>query len=330
MSTEDIGYAQTLPRKLVHKWGFDQVFLTSYASTGENETVLGASLPRSHGFYCEFPTEDRTPDLALLIEVCRQACFVVAHTQFGVPVDGNNFQFLLKELSGEFVDTTVFRQGPPTELTVRCRIERIWRRGDVPSGLVWAFTVRVGDVVVATSRMRQTWIDRPTWRTMRVALRAGRGLPEQTVISIPPPSRLAPADVGRVNPANVVLEEVTEDGKDVVATVRADIRHPVLFDHPIDHLYAMVQMEACRQLSLLAGARRLGVPATDLEMCGVSAEFVSVAEFDLPTVVRARMAEPVTTEGRTRLSVELEITQGERLVSTFTLAVRPAAEGRQP
>lgn len=76
-------------KKLVHKWSLDQVFITDFEQTSTTEMILSAELPRSHGFYCEFPTQERVPDLALLIEVCRQACFVVAHKQLDVALDGN-------------------------------------------------------------------------------------------------------------------------------------------------------------------------------------------------------------------------------------------------
>ena len=325
MSAPAVDYAQSLPRKLVHKWGLDQVFLTSSRATGEHETVLGAVLPRSHGFYCEFPIGDRAPDLALLIEVCRQACFVVAHTRYEVPVEGNVYQFLLKELSGEYVDTRPLEhRDQPIQLEVRCTVERVWRRGSVPSGLIWAYTLHAGDTLVARARMRQTWIDRTTWREMRVALRTGRGLPPQTVVPVVAPSKLTPAEVGRINPANVVLEQASRVEGGYAATIRADIRHPVLFDHPIDHIYAMVQLEACRQLSLFAYAGEFGVAASDVQLCAASASFLSVAEFDMPTVLHAVCGEPVDTGQGTELPLRIEIRQKDRLVSEFAVTVGTA------
>src|SRR5438105_2025997 len=191
MEDKDVSHLQILPKALVHKDGFDDIFLTSFAIRGPRESVLGATLPRSHGFYCELPVSRRMPDLATLIEICRQACFVVAHEQFDVPLGGpTDAKFLMKELSGEFVDTSPFE---------------------------------------------------------------------------------------------------TDGG--YRATVRGDLRHPVMFDHPADYIFAMVQLEASRQLALFAAARRLGLPATDLEMCGVTAEYLAVAEFDLPTVLSARFSE---------------------------------------
>jgi hypothetical protein len=321
---EDVSHAQILPKKLVHKDGFDDVFLTSFAIRGERESVLGATLPRSHGFYCEPPVSNQVPDLATLIEICRQACFVVAHEQFDVPLGGAaDAKFLMRELSGEFVDTTPFKTDEPVDVVVDCAVEHVTRRAGQVSGLVWVFTVRVGAVVVGRARMAQTLMSRSVWGQMRSRLRTGRGLPvKMGEVSAPAPSELAPADVARINPANVLLTAVRETDGGYQAEIRADLRHPVMFDHPADYIFAMVQLEAARQLSLVAASARLGLPATRLEMCGVTAKYLAVAEFDLPTVLHARFA---TAHAADEPGVRLEIdaTQQGRRVSTFVLSARP-------
>jgi len=106
--------------------------------------------------------------------------------------------------------------------------------------------------------------------------------------------------------------------------VRADLRHPVMFDHPADYIFAMVQLEATRQLCLVAASRRLGVPATRLEMSRVTAEYLAVAEFDLPTVLHARFA---ATPADGRLRLDIDATQQGRRVSTFELSVRHTVGG---
>lgn len=323
MGHEDtISHVRILPKNLVHKDGFDDVFLTSFAALGERDSVLGATLPRSHGFYCEFPVRDRAPDLALLVEICRQACFVVAHNQFDVPLGGpDDAKFLMKAMSGGFVDTTPFETDEPVNVAVSCTIEQVTRRRGAISGLVWAFTVRVGDVVVATARMGQALMSRAMWGQMRGRLRTGRGLPvKMAAVEPPPPSALSAADVGRVNPANVVLGVVGEVAGGYEADLRADLRHPVMFDHPADYVFAMVQLEASRQLALVAASRALGVPAVELAMWGVDAEFVAVAEYDLPTRLHASIRPERTEDGL--LVVDVENTQQERRVSALRLAVR--------
>ncbi|MGH3879821.1 MAG: AfsA-related hotdog domain-containing protein [Actinophytocola sp.] len=320
--SHSVTHDRILPKKLVHKDGFDDVFLTSFASLGERESVLGATLPRSHGFYCEFPVTDRAPDLALLVEICRQACFVVAHNQFDVPLGGpNDAKFLMKAMSGEFVDTTPFETDEPVNIAVACTIEEVSRRRGEVSGLVWAFTVRVGDVVVARARMAQTMMSRTIWGQLRGRLRTERGLPVKMAPVEPPrPSTLTATEVGRLNPANVVLGEVFAVDGEYVAKMRVDLRHPVMFDHPADYVFAMVQLEASRQLALVAASRALGVPATELAMWSVDSEFVAVAEFDLATRLRATVRAARTEQGL--VVVDVENTQQQRKVSALRVAVR--------
>lgn len=328
MEDKDVSHLQILPKALVHKDGFDDVFLTSFAVRGPRESVLGATLPRSHGFYCEFPVSKRMPDLATLIEICRQACFVVAHEQFDVPLGGpGDAKFLMRELSGEFVDTSPFDTDEPVNVAVDCEVEHVARRSGQISALVWAFTVRVGEVVVGRARMAQTLMSRAVWGQVRARLRAERGLPAKMAEVTPPgPSELTPAEVGRLNPDNVLISAVSEADGGYAAMVRADLSHPVMFDHPADYIFAMVQLEATRQLALVAASRRLDLPATRLEMSAVTAEYIAVAEFDLPTTLHARVSVSDTDEPHLRFDIEA-IQQGRR-VSTFALDVRPAVGPR--
>jgi hypothetical protein len=319
----DVSYDHVLSKKLVHKDGFDDVFLTSFAIRGERESVLGATLPRAHGFYCEPPSGNRRPDLATLVEICRQACFVVAHEQFDVPLGGAaDAKFLMKELSGEFVDTTPFKVDEPVDVVVDCAVEQVSRRSGQVSGLVWAFTVRVGAVVVGRARMQQTLMSRAMWGQMRGRLRTGRGLPvKMGEVSPPGPSDLAPADVARLNPDNILVTGVRETEDGYQATIRADLRNPVMFDHPADYIFAMVQMEAVRQLSLVAASRHLDVPAVKLQMSAVHARYLAVADYDLTATLHLRFVPDDSV-----VRVEVDVTQQGRKVSAFEVKVRPAPE----
>lgn len=323
----EVSYDQILPKALVHKDGFDDVFLTSFTARTDTESVLGAELPRSHDFYCELPVSNPVHDLAVLIEVCRQACFVVAHEQFDVPLGGKqDAKFLMRELSARFGDTGPFDTDEPVDVVVHCQVADTTERAGKVSGLVWAFTMQVGDVVVGQARMAQSLMPRSIWGELRNRLREGRGLPSKMEDVDPPkPSRLDPAAVGRQNPDNVVLTAVgeTDDGL-YRATLRADLRHPVMFDHPADYIFAMVQLEAARQLALVVGSDRLGVPATDLEMHAVAAEYHAVAEYDLHTELRATVPDGAAEDDR-HLRITIETIQQDRTVSSFDLSVRPLA-----
>lgn len=325
-----LNYDQTLPKALVHKWSIDQVLLTDHAVISPTQMVLGGQLPRSHGLYCEHNLAgERNPDFAALVEMCRQSCFVVAHRGFEVPLVGNRFQFLFQELDAELRLPPARASGRaqvlrPVNLRLNSEIERQWRRGSELSGLAWVFQLSSedGSRDVGRVRIRQMWIDREQWRNMRSMMRRDRGLPDQTEISVPPPSEIDPATVGKVNPANVLLARAwpTQTGFEAVA--RVDIRHPVLFDHSIDHIYAMVQTEAARQLALYAVAQRQGMSSLLLEVSRCTARFESVGEFDLETRLVAQI-NPETQD--TACSVSVVLMQGQRRISTFQMDIRAAA-----
>jgi 2-oxo-3-(phosphooxy)propyl 3-oxoalkanoate synthase len=318
-----LSFEQTVTRKLVHKHALDEVFITGWR-VDSHVTLLTAVLPRAHAFYTEFPAEDRLPDLALLTEVCRQACFVVAHTRYEVPVVDNRYQFLLQEIESAFVAVRQLPPDRPVELLVECTIDESRRRGSELSALVWRFRVmdRSGEVHVAAVRMRMTWIDRGDWRRMREAMRRGRGLP-----STPAPAPLAPAEVspvlvGRRNQDNVVLQRIEASDASFRALARVDRRHPVLFDHPIDHVYAMIQLEASRQLAVYAHTERTSQLAEEIELCAVDSRFISVAELDLPLILTgSTVSGNGTADGE--LAHKLELRQENRLVSEVRLTTRP-------
>jgi 2-oxo-3-(phosphooxy)propyl 3-oxoalkanoate synthase len=315
-------FDRTVHRKLVHKHALDEAFVTGF-EVRDDSVLLAAVLPRAHSLYCEFPAEDRAPDIALITEVCRQSCFVVAHTKFEVPFTDNRYQFLLQDIECEL--TGIGELGPerPVEIVVECTIEEIRRRKSEISALVWRFRVtdRARELHVADLRMRMMWIDRGDWRRMRDHMRGGRGLPIVIEAAPPPAPGVAPAEVGRQNRDNVVLQNVSTDGSSFVAQARVDRRHPVLFDHPIDHVYAMVQLEACRQLGLYAHAAKSGFAAGDLELAGFSSRFVSVAELDLPLTITDDCT--AAAGGTAESNHKVRLTQGDRLVSEFTLVTRP-------
>ncbi|NEW37162.1 gamma-butyrolactone biosynthesis protein, partial [Nocardia cyriacigeorgica] len=88
---------------------------------------------------------------------------------------------------------------------------------------------------------------------------------------------------GRENWRNVVVGPVRSDGDTACATLVPDIGHPILFDHPLDHVPGSLLIEACRQTALamvLTQAPRL---------MGVSSTFDRFVELDSPAECRAEV-----------------------------------------
>lgn len=323
-----LDFDRTLPRALVHKVGIEQILLTGYAPAADREMLLAAQLPRSHGLYCENMIEAGNYDLAALVEICRQACFVVAHTQFDVPLEGNRYQFLFQELRATMVGSRteiLDGQAPhqPIQLLVRSSIEREWRKkGAGTSGLHWVYSLSIPDgKEVAQITIKQAWIERTKWRQIRSIMKRERNIAPDQAIASAPASELQPAQVARLNPHNVVLHSMRHLGADSYeAMARIDARHPVLFDRATEHIYAMIQIEVCRQMALYAASQVLGIEAMNLEMWRCDSSFLTIGELQIPAKVLATVK--LDDAAKDHAVVSLVIDQQDRHVSAFEVGVR--------
>lgn len=95
--------------------------------------------------------------------------------------------------------------------------------------------------------------------------------------------------------------------------MRIDDTHPVLFDHPCDHIPGMLLLEALRQ----AACARLGVPEAHLVSLG--ATFHRFAELDERATIRL----DVVDDGA--LSIRGSLVQGGVAVVQGTAALAPTA-----
>ena len=124
------------------------------------------------------------------------------------------------------------------------------------------------------------------------------------------PLAVAPVQVGRTNPANVVLADAASGPDGHSALVAPRFGNRALFDHVYDHLPGAVLTEAARQLALLA------VGAPDAEVLAITARFPRFAELDRPTVASTPVIGPVTTE------IPVSFTQDGTEVTSVTVTVR--------
>lgn len=321
-------FEATLPKALVHKVSIDQVLLTGYEAQPDQGTLLYAQLPRSHGLYCEQIVDTSRFDLVALIEICRQACFVVAHTQFNVPLEGNGYQFLFQELDATLLVAPAAlagraSSGGPMQLVVTSTIEREWKkRSGATSGLLWKYSLATLDgVEIALVRIRQAWLERGKWRAIRQVMKRDRQIAPDMAIPAAPDTELQPADVARINPQNIVLHGLRHLGEGrYAATARIDTRHPVLFDRATEHIYAMIQIEVSRQLALYAAARTFGVDALLLDTWSVRSSFETVGELQLATQAEARVR--VDDGDAVAATVFVTLSQQDRNISTFEVGVR--------
>ncbi|MDQ0585888.1 ScbA/BarX family gamma-butyrolactone biosynthesis protein [Streptomyces rishiriensis] len=256
----------TVPKELVHRASVAEVMLTDWARVDDEHFTVFAQWPRGHSF---FAAVDGCHDPLIAAETIRQAGSLLAHAEFGVPLDHH---FLMWDLSVA-VEPAQLRVGDApasVELEISCsNVKR--RRGEL-AGLHYEAVIRRGGHLVATGGATFTCTSAKVYERLR-GERAGS---MQRPLPLTAPA--APQNVGRVSPMDVVLSPIGEPDR---WQLRADTAHPILFDHPVDHVPGMVLLEAARQATTAV----LGHCTLPL---GITSEFTRYAELDAPCLIEAR------------------------------------------
>ncbi|MGJ5755812.1 A-factor biosynthesis hotdog protein [Streptomyces puniciscabiei] len=282
-------FTRTLPKELVHRAAVAEVFLTDMEYHGEDELLLGAQLPRRHAFYHDTLGPRDRHDPLLLLEVCRQGIFVVAHRCFDVPL---GYKFLLRTVEFEVPHASALTMGDgPTEAVITTHVEHRFRVRTGVTGLRLRFALAIGPQVALLARIGYSWMRPEDWTGLRAGQRGALGLPDGPV-ALPGP-RVAAALVGRRDPANTVISppRATGDGGRT-ARLTADTGHPTLYDHWVDHVPGMLELEAFRQLALTAAVAAGTVRTPTVLPLGLAARFRCFAEMDLPLECRTAPVRP--------------------------------------
>ncbi|MGK5628459.1 ScbA/BarX family gamma-butyrolactone biosynthesis protein [Streptomyces sp. URMC 123] len=272
-------FDRTVPRRLVHRSAVSEVLLTRWRALGDNTFEIAAQWPRGHSFYT--PMGHRAHDPMLVAETLRQAGLLIAHAEFGVPL---GHQFLMWGLTYEMTEEGLRLDGTPAAVTARATCHDIKTRGRSLAGLRLAVELHRDGVLVgrgetsfhcvspsAYARLRPIDLDR-AWATAEAPL----------------PEPVEPGLVGRDRAQDVVLAPTGEGN---AWSLRVDRRHPVLFDHPVDHVPGMAVMEGMRQAARLAMGSAPAMPV------GFSADFARYVEFGSPCTVVAEVEGPAEGGG---------------------------------
>ncbi|MFJ3673959.1 ScbA/BarX family gamma-butyrolactone biosynthesis protein [Streptomyces sp. NPDC090106] len=256
----------TVPKELVHRASVAEVMLTDWERLADDRFSVTAQWPRRHGF---FATVEDCHDPLIVAETIRQAGILVGHAEYGVPLD---HCFLMWDLTIEVTPQHIFVDTTPASLDIEISCKDIKRRRGELSGLRFEAVLLRDGQVAATGSARFTCVSPAVYQRLR-ASRAEPG----AVTPLPLTAPLAPQNVGRLSPTDVVLSPTGEPGQ---WQLRVDTRHPVLFDHPVDHVPGMLLLEAARQ----ATTAFLGRPCLPLAVTG---EFTRYGELDAPCVISA-------------------------------------------
>ncbi|WP_326568621.1 AfsA-related hotdog domain-containing protein [Amycolatopsis rhabdoformis] len=283
----ELGYDQTVPRGLVHRWSLSEVFLTGYAGIDGTVFACAAQLPLSHSYFRDHPEQREWYDPLNVLEAARQAVTYAAHVNQGVPRDTT---FMVTAWSLEIIDAAALACAErPGELRIDGTVTDRRERGGSVRLLAFAMDLSLGGQRLGRLTMDVGCTPTDQYHLLR---RMQRGTEVPTAFGLPAEAAgtpVPPHEVGRLDPVNAVLDDVVRAGDELTAVLSPrTFANRSMYDHPYDHVPAMVLSEAARQCALLLSADGTW-PRRVLRLDG---QFRKFAELDAPVTLAAAPAGP--------------------------------------
>ena len=254
----------------VHKRRADALLLTGHArQLGPEEYLVPASWPDDHPLY--HPDAHGRIDPLLAVETIRQVGILIAHEHLGVPQD---HAFVLASLAVEMEPAAVAGDDRlPVEVVARPRHDRQDPRR---TRTVMMAMFQAAGRNIARARIAWQTLNPSEYRATRwAAHEPGTGSLDNAE-GLRAADRLPAARTGRRSPRDVVLAGPVSGPW----RLQPDLAHPVLFDHPCDHVPGMVLLEGIRQAFACSGTDPSRAATT------VLARFRRFGEWDAPVVIR--------------------------------------------
>ncbi|MGW0537936.1 ScbA/BarX family gamma-butyrolactone biosynthesis protein [Streptomyces sp. NPDC003032] len=294
----------TVPKELVHRAAVAEVLLTGWERRDETHFTVTAQWPRGHSFFT--PVNGTHYDPLMVTETIRQVGSLLAHVEFSVPL---GHQFLMRDLEVAVRPEYLGLEGVPASLELEVTYTEVKQRRQGHASARYEAVVRRDGHIVATGGAAYTCVGPEVYQR----LRGDRLSSERPTLRLTAP--LSPQSVGRMSPMDVVLSPLGEPNR---WQLRVDTRHPILFDHPVDHVPGMVLVEAARQATT-AVLRQASPSAASFLPVRLSSEFQRYAELDSPCVIEARAVSTGCGEGLVLVSGE----QNGAPLFSATVAARP-------
>lgn len=300
-----LAFESTVPRRWVHRRAVAEVFLTDcVADHSVDRFLVGAQWPRLHGFY---RTQSGRYDTMLLAETLRQVAIYLAHTQYRVPLDN---RFIMQSMSIEADLPQLLIGDTAAEVSIEVLVPDVQRRDGRVRGLSVELGFFISGVLVGSGRGSTLVVTDEAYDRIRWGKQGARDLGD--VLTCMP---VDPACVGMQRAEDVALGISRRPHG---WQVRTEPTHPVLFDHPCDHMPGMLMLEAMRQ----AARAELGLPGVDLRSLDVT--FHRFVEIDsLAEVI-------VTVSPDSDMTVTAEVVQYGEVMGTATIVVEPTARHLVP
>ncbi|MCP3822818.1 hypothetical protein NLX86_33490 [Streptomyces sp. A3M-1-3] len=275
----------TVPREFVHRAAVAEVFLTGWSRSDDAHYSVSAQWPRGHSFFT--PVSGSHYDPMLAAETIRQVGALLAHAAFDVPL---GHHFLMWGLHYSVSPARLVIGDAPATLDLDVTCTEVRKRGTQLTELRYEVVIRHSDQTIATGGAGYTCTSPTVYRRLRARQLSGQPAPLRQSPPVPP------ARVGRLSEFDVVL---SPSGQRQSWQLRVNTRHPVLFDHPGDHIPGMVLLEAARQASVALAPKHTGVLPVS-----VDCTFHRYAEFGSPCWIEAEpgLSDSPASEGILRVT----------------------------
>ncbi|MER7989885.1 ScbA/BarX family gamma-butyrolactone biosynthesis protein [Streptomyces noursei] len=266
-----------VPHEFVHRRAVEDILITSWDRLGHDRFSVTAQWPHDHPYLT--PHRDRHHPI-LAGETIRQAGLLLAHTEFGVPLDHH---FILGDLV--YTADPEFRVtgSGPTQLTVDvvCSQTRM-RAGTLSSGL-FDMTISSDGRTIVTGHSHVSVTSPAVYRRIRgERLTTRRALGEV-------PAPVAPELTGSAAEHDVLLSPTGRPG---AWWLRITPGHPTVVNPANDHVPGLSLLDAAHQAARAVTGTGSFVPYA------FGTEFQRYAEHDVPCLIEARRtasAAPGTT-----------------------------------
>jgi hypothetical protein len=288
----------TVPKEFVHRAAVAEVLLTGWERLDATRFNVSAQWPRGHSFFSSIGGTHYDP--LMVTETIRQVGTLLAHTEFDVPLD---HQFVVYDLNVAVRPEHLRVGSTPANVHIEITYTGTKQRRSGHAGAAYEAVIFRDGEIAATGSATYTCTSQAVYKRVRGSHGLCGNRP-QLQLTAP----VSPQSVGRMSPMDVVLSPTAEADR---WQLRVDTRHPVLFDHPVDHLPGMVLAEAARQATIAVLNRSALLPLR------MENTFQRYAELDSPCIIEARRVPAELNE----VAVQVTGSQnGEQVFSSLVTA----------
>ncbi|MHC0430244.1 AfsA-related hotdog domain-containing protein [Streptomyces sp. O3] len=280
------------------------------APAGQERFTLHAEMPVGHALFNEDPGRH---DAQIFVELTRRAGLHIGHRHFEVPAER---PCLFYKFALRLTDPAVWSVAlDGARMALDLRASPTKTVAGVPRGLRLGGAMAIDGAPGCTGSAELVFLTPTVARNHRAASRLA-ALDADSAPGTNARRPVNPAEVGRVDPANVVVSAPVGRGSALTTAVLVDPAHPVFFAESADSVPGLLLVEALRQSALLAAGRVHGLSARHTALTSMVVHVRGHAELDLPLACVA-VTEPVARdeEGRRQTRVQLSLQQAGKVAA---------------